>query len=101
MTAKLSCETDFTDFLTTAHCLGLGLVVLDCLKGLEVWHTIPWVYLPESTQAGELGLSTSFLYMARDTLPNKVRAVYSTFSFQRIFVGENLRSETGLWQQDT
>lgn len=45
-TAKLSCETDCTDFLTIAGCSGLGLVVLDRWKGLEVWHAIPWMYLP-------------------------------------------------------
>lgn len=46
VTAKLSCEADCTDFLTIAGCSGLGLVVLDRWKGLEVWHAIPWMYLP-------------------------------------------------------
>lgn len=51
VTTKLSCETDCTDSLTMGHCWGVGLVVLDSWKGLEVCPAIPWKYLPESTLA--------------------------------------------------
>jgi len=52
--AKLSGETDCTDFLTGAHYSGPGLVMLDHWKGLEMWHPVAWTYSPESALAQAL-----------------------------------------------
>lgn len=52
--AKLSGGTDCTDFLTSARCSGLGLVMLDHWKGLEMWQPVTWTYQPESALAQAL-----------------------------------------------